>query len=180
MCVRGVCVCVVYVCVHVCCLCQIRLLSVSCFHVLCIFNSFSCLLCFVHIPHRSSPPRSITPREFNSYGARRGNDAVMARGTFANIRLVNRLLGDNAKAAPRTLHVPSGDIMDVYDAAARYAEERTPVIILAGKDYGCGSSRDWAAKGPYLQVRGGGGAICIAVKCWAGAESEADLTVLRV
>ncbi len=73
----------------------------------------------------------------------------MARGTFANIRLVNKFIG---KAGPRTVHLPSGDQMDIYDAAERYAQEKRPVIILAGKDYGSGSSRDWAAKGPYLQV----------------------------
>ena len=94
--------------------------------------------------------RGLTPREFNSYGSRRGNDAVMARGTFANIRLVNKFIG---KAAPKTIHVPSGDVMDVFDAAERYRTEGTPLIILAGKDYGCGSSRDWAAKGPWMQVQ---------------------------
>jgi len=92
--------------------------------------------------------RGLVPREFNSYGARRGNDAVMMRGTFANIRLQNKFLG---RAAPKTIHIPSGDEMDVYDAAARYQEEGRTVIIVAGKDYGSGSSRDWAAKGPYLQ-----------------------------
>ncbi|XP_072040260.1 cytoplasmic aconitate hydratase-like isoform X4 [Amphiura filiformis] len=92
--------------------------------------------------------RGLTPREFNSYGSRRGNDAVMARGTFANIRLVNKFIG---KAAPKTVHVPSGDVMDVFDAAERYRGEGTSLIILAGKDYGCGSSRDWAAKGPWMQ-----------------------------
>ncbi|CAG9577696.1 unnamed protein product [Danaus chrysippus] len=90
--------------------------------------------------------RGLTPREFNSYGSRRGNDAVMSRGTFANIRLVNKL----ASPGPRTLHVPSGDVMDVFDAAQRYADEKVPLIAIVGKDYGSGSSRDWAAKGPYL------------------------------
>ena len=91
--------------------------------------------------------RKLTPREFNSYGSRRGNDAVMARGTFANIRLVNKMVG---RAAPRTVHQPSGEELDVFDCAERYLEEDVPVIILAGKEYGSGSSRDWAAKGPYL------------------------------
>uniref|UniRef100_A0A182J569 Cytoplasmic aconitate hydratase n=1 Tax=Anopheles atroparvus TaxID=41427 RepID=A0A182J569_ANOAO len=91
--------------------------------------------------------RGLTPREFNSYGSRRGNDAIMARGTFANIRLVNKLV---AKAGPRTLHIPSGEEMDVFDCAERYATEGTPLVALVGKDYGSGSSRDWAAKGPYL------------------------------
>ncbi|ELU03714.1 hypothetical protein CAPTEDRAFT_153788 [Capitella teleta] len=91
--------------------------------------------------------RGLTPREFNSYGSRRGNDAVMARGTFANIRLLNKFIG---KAAPKTAHIPSGEVMDVFDAAQRYMDDKTPVIVLAGKEYGSGSSRDWAAKGPYL------------------------------
>lgn len=75
----------------------------------------------------------------------------MARGTFANIRLVNRLV---EKTGPRTVHLPSGDQMDVFDAAERYREEGRPLIIVAGKDYGSGSSRDWAAKGPFLLVSG--------------------------
>lgn len=89
----------------------------------------------------------LTPRQFNSYGSRRGNDAVMARGTFANIRLVNKFM---SAAGPKTVHIPSGDPMDVFDAAERYREEGVPLIALVGKDYGSGSSRDWAAKGPYL------------------------------
>ncbi|XP_075989651.1 cytoplasmic aconitate hydratase-like [Anticarsia gemmatalis] len=91
--------------------------------------------------------RGLTPREFNSYGSRRGNDAVMSRGTFANIRLVNKM---SATAGPRTTHHPSGDAMDIFDAADRYAAENVPLIAVVGKDYGSGSSRDWAAKGPYL------------------------------
>lgn len=89
----------------------------------------------------------LTPKEFNSYGSRRGNDEVMARGTFANIRLLNKLVG---KPGPRTIHIPTGEELDVFDAAERYANEGTPLIVIAGKDYGSGSSRDWAAKGPYL------------------------------
>lgn len=92
--------------------------------------------------------QGLTPRQFNSYGSRRGNDAVMARGTFANIRLVNKFLN---KQGPQTLHLPSGETLDVYDAAERYQQDEHPLIILAGKEYGSGSSRDWAAKGPYLQ-----------------------------
>ncbi|XP_016924916.4 cytoplasmic aconitate hydratase [Drosophila suzukii] len=91
--------------------------------------------------------RGLTPRDFNSYGSRRGNDAVMARGTFANIRLVNKLA---SKTGPNTLHVPSGEEMDIFDAAERYAGEETPLVLVVGKDYGSGSSRDWAAKGPFL------------------------------
>ncbi|XP_038057979.1 cytoplasmic aconitate hydratase-like isoform X2 [Patiria miniata] len=92
--------------------------------------------------------RGLTPREFNSYGSRRGNDAVMARGTFANIRLVNKFVG---KAGPKTVHLPSGETMDIFDAAERYRRDKQTLIILAGKDYGSGSSRDWAAKGPWMQ-----------------------------
>ncbi|XP_062849702.1 iron-responsive element-binding protein 2 [Trichomycterus rosablanca] len=91
--------------------------------------------------------KRLTPREFNSYGARRGNDAVMTRGTFANIKLQNRLMG---KTGPKTLHIPSGQTMDVFEAAELYQKDGVPLIILAGKEYGSGSSRDWAAKGPYL------------------------------
>ncbi|CAL8240359.1 unnamed protein product [Merluccius merluccius] len=91
--------------------------------------------------------KGLSPREFNSYGSRRGNDAVMARGTFANIRLFNKFL---SKQAPQTLHLPSGDTLDVFDAAERYRQAGSPLVILAGKEYGSGSSRDWAAKGPFL------------------------------
>uniref|UniRef100_A0A8B9Z6I7 Iron responsive element binding protein 2 n=1 Tax=Buteo japonicus TaxID=224669 RepID=A0A8B9Z6I7_9AVES len=91
--------------------------------------------------------KGLTPREFNSYGARRGNDAVMTRGTFANIKLLNKFIG---KPAPKTIHFPSGQTLDVFEAAELYQKEGIPVIILAGKKYGLGSSRDWAAKGPFL------------------------------
>lgn len=91
--------------------------------------------------------RGLTPREFNSYGSRRGNDAIMARGTFANIRLLNKFLN---KQAPQTIHLPSGETLDVFDAAERYQQAGLPLIVLAGKEYGSGSSRDWAAKGPFL------------------------------
>ncbi|XP_066155244.1 cytoplasmic aconitate hydratase-like [Euwallacea fornicatus] len=89
----------------------------------------------------------LTPKEFNSYGSRRGNDAVMARGTFANIRLVNKFM---TKPGPKTIYLPTNEEMDVFDCAQRYMNQQTPLIILAGKDYGSGSSRDWAAKGPFL------------------------------
>uniref|UniRef100_A0A0N5CB86 Cytoplasmic aconitate hydratase n=1 Tax=Strongyloides papillosus TaxID=174720 RepID=A0A0N5CB86_STREA len=91
--------------------------------------------------------RGVQPRDFNTYGARRGNDEVMVRGTFANIRLVNKLA---PKTGPLTTHIKSGEVMSVFDAAERYRKDGDTVIILAGKDYGCGSSRDWAAKGPLL------------------------------
>lgn len=91
--------------------------------------------------------RGVLPRDFNSYGARRGHDQIMARGTFANIRLVNRLL---TKPGPRTIHIPSGEEMDVFDASERYRNDHAQLIVLAGKDYGSGSSRDWAAKGPWM------------------------------
>uniref|UniRef100_A0A8C9U6M1 Aconitase 1 n=1 Tax=Scleropages formosus TaxID=113540 RepID=A0A8C9U6M1_SCLFO len=91
--------------------------------------------------------RGLSPRDFNSYGSRRGNDAVMARGTFANIRLFNKFVG---KQGPQTLHLPSGEMMDVFDAAEKYQQDGVPLLVLAGKEYGSGSSRDWAAKGPFL------------------------------
>uniref|UniRef100_A0A8C5M2H0 Iron responsive element binding protein 2 n=1 Tax=Leptobrachium leishanense TaxID=445787 RepID=A0A8C5M2H0_9ANUR len=91
--------------------------------------------------------KNLAPREFNSYGARRGNDAVMTRGTFANMKLFNKLIG---KMGPKTIHFPSGQTMDVFEAAELYQKEATPLIIIAGKKYGSGSSRDWAAKGPFL------------------------------
>lgn len=91
--------------------------------------------------------RGLTPRDFNSYGSRRGNDAIMARGTFANIRLVNKLA---SITGPRTKHIPSGEEMDIFDCAERYRAEGVPLIAIVGKEYGSGSSRDWAAKGPYL------------------------------
>jgi aconitate hydratase len=87
-------------------------------------------------------------KDFNSYGARRGNHEVMVRGTFANVRLRN-LLVEGAEGT-WTLHVPSGEEMTIFDASLRYRDEGTPLIVLAGKEYGSGSSRDWAAKGPNL------------------------------
>ena len=90
----------------------------------------------------------VGPTDFNSYGSRRGNDQVMARGTFANIRLVNKMVD---KPGPMTRHVPSGEVLPIFDAAMRYQEAGIPTVVLAGKEYGSGSSRDWAAKGPYLQ-----------------------------
>ncbi|KAK5876256.1 hypothetical protein CesoFtcFv8_027244 [Champsocephalus esox] len=92
--------------------------------------------------------RGLSARDYNSYGSRRGNDAVMARGTFANIRLFNKFLN---KQAPKTIHLPTEETMDVFDAAERYIQSGVPLVILAGKEYGSGSSRDWAAKGPFLQ-----------------------------
>jgi aconitate hydratase len=91
----------------------------------------------------------VEPRDFNSYGSRRGHHEVMMRGTFANIRLRNALTPD--AEGNWTEHLPSGERMSIFDAAMRYADEGTPLIILAGKEYGSGSSRDWAAKGPLLQ-----------------------------
>ncbi|MDQ4145873.1 MAG: aconitate hydratase AcnA [Actinomycetota bacterium] len=90
----------------------------------------------------------VEPRDFNSYGSRRGNHEVMVRGTFANIRLRNKLAD---REGGWTSHLPDGEEMTIYDAAMKYAEENVPLIILAGKEYGSGSSRDWAAKGPRLQ-----------------------------
>jgi len=92
--------------------------------------------------------RGISDKDFNSYGSRRGNDQVMARGTFANVRLINKMVD---QTGPTTKHIPSGEEMAIFDAAQKYMEAGTDTIILAGKEYGSGSSRDWAAKGPYLQ-----------------------------
>jgi aconitate hydratase len=91
--------------------------------------------------------RGVDQKDFNSYGSRRGNDLVMARGTFANIRIVNKLVD---KIGPQTVHVPSGQVHDVFDVAEQYMKDGNQTIILAGKEYGSGSSRDWAAKGPKL------------------------------
>jgi aconitate hydratase len=93
--------------------------------------------------------RGVQQRDFNSYGSRRGNDQVMARGTFANIRLKNQLVAP--KEGNWTKHMPSGEVLPIFDAAMRYKEQGVPVIVIAGKEYGTGSSRDWAAKGPLLQ-----------------------------
>jgi aconitate hydratase len=92
--------------------------------------------------------RGVEKKDFNTYGARRGNDLVMVRGTFANIRLKNLMLPGMEGGV--TIHVPSGERMDIYDAAERYRAEGTPLVVIAGKEYGSGSSRDWAAKGPLL------------------------------
>ena len=90
----------------------------------------------------------VLPKDFNSYGSRRGNDRVMTRGTFANIRIRNTLA--EGKEGGVTKFFPTGEIMPIYDAAMKYREQNTPLIILAGSEYGTGSSRDWAAKGTAL------------------------------
>jgi aconitate hydratase len=90
----------------------------------------------------------IDQSDFNSYGSRRGNHEVMVRGTFANVRLRNQLVP--GREGSWTLHVPSGEEMTIFDASERYLAEGTPLIVLAGREYGSGSSRDWAAKGPKL------------------------------
>jgi aconitate hydratase len=90
----------------------------------------------------------VSPRDFNSYGSRRGNHEVMMRGTFANIRLKNQMAPGTEGGFTR--HLPSGDQLTIYDAAVRYKEEGVPLVVLAGKEYGSGSSRDWAAKGTYM------------------------------
>ncbi len=91
---------------------------------------------------------NVSPADFNSYGSRRGNHEVMMRGTFANVRLKNQLAPGTTGSA--TTHYPSGEAMSIYDAAMRYKEESIPAIVIGGKEYGTGSSRDWAAKGPAL------------------------------
>ncbi len=90
----------------------------------------------------------LTKKDFNSFGSRRGNDRIMVRGTFANIRLKNMLAPGTEGGI--TLHFPDGERLSIYDAAIRYRNEGVPLVILAGKEYGSGSSRDWAAKGTLL------------------------------
>ncbi|HEK1767906.1 TPA: aconitate hydratase AcnA [Pseudomonas putida] len=92
--------------------------------------------------------KGVEPRDFNSYGSRRGNHEVMMRGTFANIRIRNEMLG--GEEGGNTLHVPSGEKLSIYDAAMRYQAQGTPLVVIAGQEYGTGSSRDWAAKGTNL------------------------------
>ena len=89
--------------------------------------------------------RGVAPQDFNSYGSRRGNHEVMVRGTFANIRLRNQLLPGTEGGV--TQHIPSGQTLSIFEASERYAAEQVPLVVLAGKEYGSGSSRDWAAKG---------------------------------
>ena len=92
--------------------------------------------------------KGVEPKDFNSYGSRRGNHEVMMRGTFANIRIRNSLAPGTEGGV--TVHLPSGEQMSIYDAAMRYVDEGVPTIVIAGAEYGSGSSRDWAAKGPLL------------------------------
>ncbi|MBB3191156.1 aconitate hydratase AcnA [Halomonas cerina] len=92
--------------------------------------------------------RGVKPVDFNSYGSRRGNHEIMMRGTFANVRIRNEML--DGVVGGETRHVPSGEQMAIYDAAMKYQEEGTPLVVIAGKEYGTGSSRDWAAKGTRL------------------------------
>ncbi|EFH43310.1 aconitate hydratase, cytoplasmic [Arabidopsis lyrata subsp. lyrata] len=104
--------------------------------------------------HKDSPAakylmeRGVDRRDFNSYGSRRGNDEIMARGTFANIRIVNKHL--KGEVGPKTVHIPTGEKLSFFDAAMKYRNEGRDTIILTGAEYGSGSSRDWAAKGPML------------------------------
>jgi aconitate hydratase len=93
--------------------------------------------------------QGVAPRDFNSYGARRGNHEVMVRGTFANVRIRNQLAPGTEGGC--TTYLPTGEVSSIYQASARYLQDGVPLLVLAGKDYGSGSSRDWAAKGPYLQ-----------------------------
>ena len=124
-------------------------------HVLGLFGDF---ITTDHISPAGSIPKDspagrylmehgVQPSDFNSYGSRRGNHEAMVRGTFANIRIRNRMVD---REGGWTIHIPSGSTMPIYDAAMEYAKEGTPLVVLAGKLYGAGSSRDWAAKGPYL------------------------------
>ena len=103
---------------------------------------------------------SITPRDYNSFGSRRGNDAVMVRGTFNHVHLNNKLVSKRASSllpsspspATTTLYLPTNIEMDIFDASEHYRTSKTPLIILAGKNYGCGPSRDWVTKGPWMLV----------------------------
>jgi aconitate hydratase len=92
--------------------------------------------------------RGIQPEDFNSYGSRRGNDLVMTRGTFANVRIKNLMVPGTEGGV--TKYFPGGEVLSIFDAAMKYAEKKTPLMILAGHEYGTGSSRDWAAKGTKL------------------------------
>jgi aconitate hydratase len=92
--------------------------------------------------------QGVEPSDFNSYGSRRGNHEVMMRGTFANVRLQNQLAPGTKGSA--TTHYPSGDSMSIFHAAMRYKDDGVPAVVIGGKEYGTGSSRDWAAKGPSL------------------------------
>ncbi len=92
--------------------------------------------------------QGVEPKDFNSYGSRRGNDRVMTRGTFANIRLKNQMAPGTEGGY--TTYLPTGEVTSIYEASLQYAETNTPTIVLAGNDYGMGSSRDWAAKGTFL------------------------------
>ncbi|TVU11538.1 hypothetical protein EJB05_45131 [Eragrostis curvula] len=105
--------------------------------------------------HKESPAaqylveHGVNPKDFNSYGSRRGNYEVMMRGTFGNIRIVNKLILGN-EVGPKTIHIPTGAKLYVYDAATRYITNGHDTIVLAGAEYGTGSSRDWDAKGTKL------------------------------
>jgi aconitate hydratase len=92
--------------------------------------------------------RGIEPKDYNSYGSRRGNHEVMVRGTFANVRIRNKLVPGTEGGLTR--HLPDGERMSIYDASVKYQAAGVPLVVLAGKEYGAGSSRDWAAKGPRL------------------------------
>ena len=92
--------------------------------------------------------KGVTPRSFNSFGSRRGNHEVMIRGSFANIRIRNKMVG--GKEGGWTVHVPTGEEMSIYEASSRYMSDGTDLVVIGGKEYGTGSSRDWAAKGTAL------------------------------
>ncbi len=92
--------------------------------------------------------KGVEPKDFNSYGSRRANHEVMVRGTFANVRLRNILVPGSEGSC--SVYYPDGTVGTIFETSRRYEEDRTPLVILAGKEYGTGSSRDWAAKGPLL------------------------------
>ncbi|TMB72767.1 MAG: hypothetical protein E6J52_12085, partial [Chloroflexi bacterium] len=117
----------------------------------------------------------VKPVDFNQYGTRRGNHEVLIRGTFANIRLRNGLV---EREGWWTKHLPSGEEMTIYDASMRYQRERTPLVILAGKEYGSGSSRDWAAKGPLLEARRANGEV-VRFRALARVDDPVDIDYMR-
>ena len=119
-------------------------------------RSFCCQLKYNNFKFKRNCPadkyltdKGLIPREFNSHGSRRGNDAIMSRGTFSNMRLFNKIYD---QVAAKTIHFPSNKLLDIYDAAELYKCDDIPLIVIAGKEYGTGSSRDWAAKGQWMLV----------------------------
>jgi aconitate hydratase len=138
----------------------------------------------------------VQPKDFNSYGSRRGNHEAMVRGTFANVRLRNQLASGTEGGITR--HLPDGEQMSIFDAAMKYEKEGIPLVVLAGKEYGSGSSRDWAAKGPRLLGFASSRRPCASIRrkrccttsmggfcstccgsCWSGSDVKQAVRLLR-